>query len=77
MITISYKMEEGRDILLRSYLKENIKDKNHLTVNYDLPNEQQTQIQRDSIGNVRRALSKDDGTSYIIKKARFGGMEER
>ena len=70
-------MKEGRDILLRSYLKENIKDKNDLRVNYDLPNEQQTQIQRDSFGNVRRAFSKDDGTSYIIKKARFGGMEER
>ena len=70
-------MEQEEDILLRSYLKENIKDKNHLTVNYDLPNEQQTQIQRDSFGNVRRALSKDDGTSYIIKKARIGGMEAR
>ena len=62
MITISNEMEQEENILLRSYLKENIKDKNDLRVKYDIPNEQQVQI---------------DGTSYTVKKVRFEGMEER
>lgn len=65
--------EGERDRLLRSYLAETIRDNNHFRDNYDIPNEQQAQIH----GNVRRAISRDDGTMYIIKEVRFDGMEER